>query len=76
MDREINDVITSQQKMLVKMGKAKVNDYHLGLDMAFRANIVNTKKWAKKRYNIDVLTINYNDVINSFRLKSKQEGLG
>ncbi len=65
MERDINEVIQSQHKMLVQLGKAKPNTYPAGLDMAFKENIKEIRKWANKQHNVDILTINYKNVINN-----------
>ena len=65
MERDINEVIQSQHKMLVKLGKAKANTYPAGLNMTFKENVEKIKIWAKKHHNVDILTINHKDIINN-----------
>lgn len=63
MERDINEIIQSQHKMLVQLGKAKADTYPAGLDMTFKENVEKIKLWAKKHHNVDILTINHKDII-------------
>ncbi len=65
MQRNIKEIIASQQKMLEKDGKSKKNlsIYPLGLEKSFLNNLEKVKKWHSKNYNVDIMYINYSDVI-------------
>ena len=72
MERDINEIIQSQHKMLVQLGKAKANTYPAGLDMTFKENVKKTILWAKKHYNVDILTIKHQDVIRNPSKEAKK----
>ncbi len=59
--RDINEVITSQQKMLGK----KQDVFPIGIATAFNKELEKVKVWAKKEPNVEMLEINYTDVINN-----------
>ncbi len=63
MNRNIDEVVNSQHKMLVEQGKAKANTYPTNLQIGFKKNLENVKIWAEKNYNVDILYINHKDVI-------------
>jgi tetratricopeptide (TPR) repeat protein len=72
MERDINEIIQSQHKMLVQLGKAKADTYPAGLDMTFKENVEKIKIWAKKHHNVDILTINHKDVINDAATEARK----
>lgn len=65
MIRDLNEVISSQQKMLVRLDKKRQNTYPVGLEMAFKKNIEQVKIWVSKHQNVDILYVNHRDVINN-----------
>ena len=64
MNRDLNEVVNSQHKMLVEQGKAKAGTYPMNLQIGFKKNLEKVKIWAAKNYNVDILYINHKDVIN------------
>lgn len=64
MERKMDEIIASQHKMLVRDGKQKEKTYPGGLDLIFRKQLQQTKEWLQSQPNIDVLYINYENVIN------------
>jgi len=69
MERDLQDVIVSQQKMLKRLGKGKGNEknYPVGLEMAYRKNLEQVKEWTNKEPNVEVLFVEYEQVIKSPR---------
>ncbi len=63
MERDINEVIISQQKMLEREGKAKSKDYPIGLEMAFNNTLDKVKIWINRNYNAEILYVPYASVI-------------
>jgi predicted AlkP superfamily phosphohydrolase/phosphomutase/tetratricopeptide (TPR) repeat protein len=65
MERDIYEIVSSQQKMLVRDGKFKAKSYPGGLDMIYSKQVENAKSWINNRHNMDVLYINYKDAIEN-----------
>lgn len=65
MERDLQEVVTSQHKMLVRDGKAKEGNYPMGLELAFKNNLERIKIWAAKNYNVAILYISYKDTIKN-----------
>ena len=65
VQRDMDEIIFSQHKMLVSMGKARKGDYPGHLEISFRKNIYQIKEWFKDNPNIETLFLNYKDIINS-----------
>ncbi|ETR69190.1 MAG: type I phosphodiesterase/nucleotide pyrophosphatase [Candidatus Magnetoglobus multicellularis str. Araruama] len=64
MQRDMDEIMFSQHKMLVRMGKAKKGDYPVHLEMAFHKKLAQAKEWMKKNANMDVLYVNFSDLIH------------
>jgi hypothetical protein len=61
MNRHINEVIKSQQKMLGKIEKK----YPKALMKAFDKEATRVKEWARAQPNIKLLDMNYSDIIEN-----------
>lgn len=72
MERDINEVIASQHKMLVNLGKAKESTYSFGLAQSFKENVNAMKNWANSHHNIEILSVNHIDVINNPLIESER----
>jgi tetratricopeptide (TPR) repeat protein len=66
IDRDLNEVLASQRKMLNRMGK-KSNDevYPLGLMQAFEQQVSFAKQWASRQANVEIIYLRHRDVIDS-----------
>jgi len=67
MNRDIDEIIKSQHKMLLRDGKAKTksNDFPINLKIAFLNNLEKINLWAKKNYNAEIIYINHSDIIKN-----------
>ena len=63
MERELDEVLNSQTKMLQHLGKLPENTIHISLEQNFKRNELKTKEWLEDKLNVDVLYINYNELI-------------
>ena len=63
MERELNEVLQSQHKMLLRQGKAKEEAMPLRLVDAFQQNLQKVKVWLPKQKNMEVLYVNHPDII-------------
>jgi len=64
MMRHIDEVLNSQQQMLIRKGSKAARNYPTGLVNAFKNTLVKARKWAKVHHNVRVIYVNYTDVIN------------
>lgn len=65
MTRELEEVLASQHIMLEKNKKIKPKTYAVSLKNSFLKNLNRVKVWAKKNYNVEILYVNYTDVLNN-----------
>lgn len=62
MEREIKEILASQQKMLVHRNEtAKLNDSEM--ELQFRNHLAAMKAWLVRQANIEVLYVNFNVLI-------------
>lgn len=64
MERDIEQVLKSQQKMIGKSESEK-NAYPLGLASTFDRQLSNVKSWLSRQPNVEVIYMNYADVIEN-----------
>ena len=65
MLRNLQDVVISQNKMLVKLGKSKEGVYPLGLEEQFRKTLDKVKNWCESNYNVDIHFVEYAEAIEN-----------
>lgn len=65
MIRDLSEVIQSQHKMLVRLGKKKEDTYPARLEMIFKNQVLKANEWLKSNYNAAYLYVNYKDVIEN-----------
>lgn len=72
MQRDIREVLTSQQKMLVSRGESsnQVNDEQLA--QIYQKHLKNIEIWLKEQPNFRVLYINYNQLLKDNLPELKQ----
>jgi predicted AlkP superfamily phosphohydrolase/phosphomutase/tetratricopeptide (TPR) repeat protein len=61
MERDMDEVLTSQQVML---GRGDAKAYPMVLANAFKKQLEQSKEWLDRQPNIDVMFVNYADVVN------------
>jgi len=65
MMRHIDEVVNSQQQMLIRQGSKDAKNYPTMLVNAYRRTLVKAEKWAKGHHNVQMLYVNYTDVISN-----------
>jgi predicted AlkP superfamily phosphohydrolase/phosphomutase/tetratricopeptide (TPR) repeat protein len=63
MERELDEVLRSQHRMLMHEGKAKEDTIPLRLAEAFRQNLDQVRAWLPEQANFEVLYVRHADVI-------------
>lgn len=63
IEREMEEILSSQQKMLGRLGKKVQPDSNLG--KSFETSVRRVKEWIADQRNIDVLYVNYAEVIEN-----------
>ena len=63
MNRDIDEVVKSQHKMLVSKGKAKEDTFPVNLKITFVKTIKKVQFWANKNHNVEILYMNHKDLI-------------
>jgi hypothetical protein len=63
MNRDLNEVLASQKKMLGRLGKEddKVSDQTMA--RVFENHLAGIKKWIASQKNMEVLYVSYNDIL-------------
>jgi len=65
MIRQIDEIVNSQQQMLIRKGSKDAYTYPTVLVNAYQKTLVKTGKWAKDHHNVRVLYVNYTEVISN-----------
>ena len=66
LNRDLMEVIRSQQKMLIRDGKkVKEDTLPLGLMQKYGDSLKKTKLWMKNQRNIEFIDVDYSELINS-----------
>ncbi len=63
MDRPIEEVLTSQHKMLGRLDKAKALQESLALKDTFEKNRNDVRNWAEKSKNVEMIEVPYHEAI-------------
>ena len=64
MERDMSEVVSSQQKMLRRMGKMTGSGGSADdLERRFEDTILTVKEWMSAQHNFEVLSVNYDDVL-------------
>jgi len=63
MLRHIDEVINSQQQMLIRNNKEGAKNYPTNLVELYKRTIIKARKWGQSRRNVDIIYVNYSDVI-------------
>ena len=64
MRRPIDDVLASQEKMLINLGKGADSANDEQLKSLYQKHLNTLSQWLKQRPNVDVLHVDYADVLN------------
>ena len=65
MRRPMNEVLKSQQIMLGREKDVKTKAFPSGLNKAFQKQLDRVDEWIESQPNIDVINVNYKDVIEN-----------
>lgn len=66
MERDLKEVMSSQRKMLQRMGKNVKDDiYPLSLIQSFQSELRKVKSWASRQENVDIIYVPYKEVIDN-----------
>jgi|GEM_PF-897569 tetratricopeptide (TPR) repeat protein len=68
MLRDINEILLSQQKMLLQQGKTTKMSYNLGIEAAYKKNLEQVEYWNEKNHNVELLYVSYREVIETPKL--------
>lgn len=72
MVREMNEVLQSQQIMLGRSKDKASKSYPVGLAKTYKDQVEKTHTWIDSQPNVDMLLVNYSDVINNPIEKAKE----
>lgn len=65
MDRDLNEVMRSQHKMLVNNNKAEEGVYKTGVEAAFKKNLQKIEAWVENNHNVEILHVNYTEAVQN-----------
>lgn len=65
MERNLEEVISSQNKMLKRLGKKNDKDYPLHLLETYKQHLKKAKRWLSKRKNVKVMYIQHSSIIEN-----------
>lgn len=65
LERDLLEVVSSQQKMLVRSGKTDSETLPLNLIKTYEGTLAEVKKWAKEQPMVELLTVKHRDIINT-----------
>jgi hypothetical protein len=65
MERDLGEVIVSQNKMLARLGRAPSRLSDAELIAAFRDDLRKLKAWLAERPQFEVMSVNYNELLQS-----------
>ena len=63
MNRDMQEVLASQKKMLINLGSSSKQDNDQRLKRLYTSELAKTQKWLLQQKHIDVLYLDYSDVI-------------
>lgn len=63
--RDIDEVVMSQQKMLVSLGKSKEMVYPVGLKETYEQDLRAVHKWISETHNAEMIFVNFADTITT-----------
>ena len=61
MERDLDEVISSQEKMLKRLGRSA--DTSHGMRRSFAIHLERLQAWLQQQENMEVLQVNYNDLV-------------
>lgn len=65
MERDIDEVLISQQKMLGKLNQVNAKVFPTGINETFKKQLQKLDSWIESQPNVQVIKVNYSDVINN-----------
>lgn len=78
MERDLDEVIQSQHKMLIRDGKAKEDTINLRIVNSFKQNLERIHNWVPKQQNMEIIFVSHRNLINDpiAELKKVNDFLG
>lgn len=65
MERDLHEILSSQRKMLQRLGKSTQEDtYPTGLMMEYDRQLTKVKQWASRSANDEICYLNHSEVVN------------
>jgi hypothetical protein len=64
MNRDLSEIMASQKKMLERSGQRSSEKADLVLAEKFRTHLDKVKRWLQRQPNMEVLPVNYSNVVN------------
>ena len=71
MKRNMNEMLASQRAMLKRLDKDTESEDSDSMQRNFNIHLSKVAKWIKSRPNIDVIYMNYNDIVNNPQKNAK-----
>lgn len=65
MERDLDEVVSSQHKMLIRDGKAKEDTINIRVVNAFKQNLERIHTWVPKQQNMQILFVSHRNLINN-----------
>ncbi len=65
MERDLDEVIQSQHKMLIRDGKAKEDSINIRVVNAFKQNLERIHTWVPKQQNMEIIFVSHRNLINN-----------
>ncbi|NUM51414.1 MAG: alkaline phosphatase family protein [Flavobacteriales bacterium] len=68
--RNLNEILSSQHKMLVREGKIKEGEFRAGLQMAYKENLKRIAMWESSNSNVEMLHLKYAEIIENTEVEA------
>jgi hypothetical protein len=65
MERDLDEVIQSQHKMLVRDGKAKEDALNIRVLNVFKQNLERVHRWVPAQSNMEIIFVSHRNLVNS-----------
>ena len=65
MERDLDEVVQSQHKMLVRDGKAKEDTMNIRVLNVFKQNLERVRTWAPKQANVQIHFVSHRNMVNN-----------
>jgi hypothetical protein len=65
MERDLDEVIQSQHKMLVRDGKAKEDALNIRVLNVFKQNLERVHRWVPAQSNMEIIFVSHRNLVNN-----------